>query len=866
MTYEDSREGAQGRTSIGSSKSVSMFSHAVGEPYMDSLSILKSPVRLDSHQWSTAEATGTQFLRFSLPEAFLLNNTFHKALLSIYTFYKANIKITIQINATPQHMGLLCLWWDPFNQYNAVPSAPSPYDGKPGPKQPNVFTVSGQPHAYLQACDSSPIDLPIRYEHPQSCLTTNSVDPITNMGTFGVMIINPLEAPPTSSSTVTVQMFMSFEDVEVGVPIWPHTPIIPALQQGDVVIDMDPSDTDIPAPTGSYVDASNPGGDYGPPPKAKQASWWEKGLGFLGGVAGTAWNAFTGNWGGAITSGIGAVKSLLMDKPPDPLRATHNMVFPVPPLAHTQGVGGYVRLDAAPIGGYTQIDFSSSDPKEQKMMEIMKTPMMCYRFDWSATQAPNVLLMRLPVTPSVCNYDIVGGEFRYADDTPSVGLGTYIKRNPTYLSKVSSLFRFWEGSIKYHFQFVTTSLHTGKVMVTFIPNNQSDPGTQTLPQQSCAPSEVFDVAGQKNFDFSPKWVSGEPRKMWYDWASVDYSLLDDRFIYGFIEVRVVGQLTTTNAIPATVHCNVYISAGDDFFCESLIHNPYSFPAGYSVQTTIPAPELAIQQGDEDPAYSSITPDKPLNNMHTTPPCQMTNQAIGDIRDPCRRANYLGIYTVPMRQAYTQTASGLWEGQLPFFNNPVYTDSAANLFTVPPLGTASTNSAALVSPNPQQNLMAYVSDMYVFYSGGVDFTFIPITSGSTGVHLKASNYPLYSDDLNRVPQQRIGNGSWGSLASHMTVLGQQRALQITSPFTSNYNQLALLRDVGTSYDEEVYSSGVVVLEALASSTENFINVGTADEPLYVLLVEVYKTAADDFRFSWLVSPGEEWTFVNGSPPP
>jgi hypothetical protein len=863
MTYDDSREKASGSTTIGSMKPVSMFTHAVGEPYMDALAIFKSPIRLASFQWTTGTAEGTQFLRYKLPEAFLLNETFHKLMLQTYTFYKADIKITIQINATPQHMGLLCLWYDPFNQYADTSFTPTTYTGKPGPKTPNVFTVSGQPHAYLQACDSDPIDLPIRYEHPQSCLTTNSIDPITNMGTFGVMVINALECPPTSSSSVTVQMWMSFENVEVGIPIWNHTPAIPAIQQSEdrEVVDLRTPDDYV------EVGAMKDEDSYGPPRQAKQTAWWEKGLGFLAGVGGAVWNGFTGNWGGAVRNGVEAVKSLLMDKPPDPLRAVNNMLFPVPPLAHTQGVAGYVRLDAAPMGGYTNIDFSSSDPIEQKMMTIMKTPMMCYRFNWSESDAPGTQLFRLPVTPSVCNYQQVGGDYRLISGTVAETPGTYILRNPTYLSKVSSLFRFWKGSIKYHFQFITTSLHTGKVMCTFIPNNYTSPGTQTLPQQTCASSEVFDVAGQKNFDFSPKWASAEPRKSWYDWATVDYSALDDRTIYGWIEMKVVGQLTTTNAIPGTVHCNVFISAGEDFFCESLFHNPFSFPAGYPVQTDVgtPAPSRAIQQSDEDPEYKSGTDAEPLNNMCSTLPSQMTNQAIGDIRDPCRRANYLGVFSVPMKQLFTGvgTGTGLWRGTLNFHNNPVYTDGASNLETAVPMGSGLV-APLWVSPNPQQNLMAYVSDLFVFYSGGIDFTFIPFSSNSS-VHLKAYYYPLLNDDIDRVPRQLLSNGSYGSLASHMTVLNQQRALQVTAPFTSNYNQLALLNDVGTVYDEEVYSSGVVTLEVTASTNEGFVQISEEPGQDPVFFVEVYKTLADDGRFSWLVSPGMEWTLKTPMPP-
>jgi len=836
---------------------------------MDALQIFRSPIRLGSREWDTGDSSGAQFLQFELPQAFVSNPTFHQLMLRTYVFYKPDIKVTLQINATPQHMGLLRLWYDPFTQYSATHQPPNFYNGKPDVKTANVFTTSGQPHQDVQASDSSPADLHIRFEHPQTCLTTNSVDPISNMGRIGVMVINPLESAPTSSTSVTVQMWIQFVGCDVAVPIWDHTPVIPALQQSDdVVINMDSGDTDISAPTGSYVvppAADVPSDSYGPPPSANQPrAWWEKGLGILAGIGGTIWNGVTGNWGGAMRSGIDTVKeigNLFMDKPSDPMRSVNNMIFPIPPLAHTQGVGGYVRLDAAPIGGYTEIDFSSSDPIEHKLASLMKIPMMIYRFDWPATAAPGTQLMRIPVTPSVCGYDDYEGMFRYSDGTLSGDAkAKYRLRYPTYLSKFSSFFRFWSGSIQYKFQFITTSLHTGKVICTFIPNNYTDPTTQTLPQQTCAQTVEFDVRGQQNFTFSPSWQSSMARKMWYDWTSVSAEA-DDRAILGWIEIRVTGRLTTTNSIPGTVHCNVWASAGDDFFCETLMHDPFSFPAGYPVMTTIPPPVsfksededdfVAIQQaGDEAPSYSIAPGTEKSNNMKKMFPSQMTNQAVGDVRDLCRRANYMGIFPVVLKPV---TPTGLFRGEITWLNNPVYTDGASNYENILPL-------AEMIPPNPSQNMMANVATSFVFYSGAIDWTFIPYTA-KAAIHLKATYYPLRQDDLDaKNSYVKTGNGSFGSLPAHMTIVSQQGALQVTTPFTSNYQQLAI--QTTALYDSEVYTSGDLFLELTTCDTTG-LTPGEV-EGTFVAYIEVYKAFGDDARFSWAVAPGLEYSFLEPLP--
>jgi hypothetical protein len=860
VTYEDSRQQIAGDSNLGIPKTVSMFKHAVGESYMDAIKIFQSPVRLASQEWDTSITAGAQFLQYELPAAFAANPTFHKLLLQMYVFYKPDIKITVQINATPQHMGLLRLWYDPFTQYTQTLLPRTSYEGKPLPKRPTIYTTSGQPHKDIQACDSSPTDLHIRFEHPQSCLTTNSIDPISNMGRIGVMVINPLEASATSSTVVTVQMWMQFVSCEVAVPIWDHVPQIPtaAELQGDTAGVDDSPIIDNPDMSG-FVDVPTSEGidSYGPPPSNASKSWWARGLGVLGGIAGTVWNAMTGNWGGAAAMGTKTAidaMGLFMDKPSDPLRAVHNMIFPITPLAHTQGINGAVRLDAAPIGGYTDIDFTSSDPSEQKFSNLMKIPMMFNQFNWASTDAPGTLLFNIPVTPAVCHYEDAPVNINYSDGTPGQGTGRYI--TPTYLSKYSSLFKFWSGSIKYHFQFVTTSIHTGKVICTFIPNNYANRMDQTLVQTTCASTVEFDVAGEKNFEFTPGWVSAIPRKTWTDWSIVDYSALDDTSILGWLEVRVTGRLTTTNAVPGTVHCNVWISAGDDFFCETLLHDPFQYIAGDTINTLVappPPPDAAELQGDTNPEYAFDEQTSKINNMSSINPSQMTNQAVGDVRDPCRRANLLGLFRIPLITAEQNVEAAdnvMYYGQINFWNNPFYTGAASQT------GSITTSTIVDIGDwkvNPDQNFLASVGTGFVFYSGALDWTIIPY-SPMTNKKLSVRYHPGV-DNVNDTPLIRGGFYHHTAYPVHTTILGQQNAIQVTTPYTSNYNQLAITSSL--DYSESVYSSGYLTVEVTASDVSDLPVINDIPQ----LYVEVFKTLGDDGRFSWAVSPAEEVTLLS-----
>jgi len=835
---------------------------------MDPREIFFSPIRLGSYEWTTATAAGTQFFQYLVPEIFIDQATFHKSLLEMYVFFKPTVKLTLEINATPQHMGLLCFWYDPFNQFADTATVPPTYNGKPTPKMPNIFTTSMQPHVYIQAADSNKVDLTIPFEHPQTCLTTNSADPITNMGKINTMIVSPLEAPASSSSSVTVQLWLQFESCELSFPEYPHTAQIPTLlceaqsgeefvegtQNGDIVTPMGEDMT-----SGSYLKIGGAEGSYGPPKQSSSGSWWSRGISVLGGMAGTAFNAITGNWGGAITSGIKTLidfGGFFMDKPTQVLRAVNNMLYAIPALGHVKGVDGSVRLDACQVGGYLPVGISTNDPMEQKFHNLMRIPSMFYKFDWADTQAPGTVLMTIPVTPGVCNYETIADTAYYADGTP--GNGTYIRKDPTFLSQFSSFFRFYSGTMKYGFKFVTTGLHTGKVAVTFIPNNYSNRGTETFSQATCATTEIFDVAGERDFSFTPPWMSALPRKTWYDWSVIPYGDVDDRTILGWVTVRVAARLTTTNAIPGTVHCFVFISAADDFFCESLMRQPFQTVAGNRVLTSSDAPttlECEPQAGEEaehtiDPGSGRVADDASVQ------PTFMTNVQVGDVRDACRRANLLGIFPIQLYEPISnpgQSTEGLYGGSLTFHSNPVWTGAACNTAGIP----------SLVPVNPDQDMMAAVMSSFVFYSGGINFTFIPYTSNNNIV-LQAAYYPLQTDDIDRLPITLQTPFLQTSLASHLTLCGQQRALQVSCPYTSNYQQLAIQSN--NTYQDEVYTSGQVTLSVSATDVAGLPRYPNPDTGTPTVYVAVYRTFGDDGRVSWPVAPASTWTCTNITPIP
>jgi hypothetical protein len=822
----------------------------VPEGYIDNKRMLMSEIRYDSFQWSTSQAAGTNFLVKNLPDIFAQVASFHRTALRTYCFYRPTLTLRLQVNATPQHMGLLRLWWDPMSQYALTSSdfsargnlaPPANAIGQISPKDPNIFATSGQPCVELQASNSSPVTLTIPFEHLLDCLTTNSADVVDFMGRLSVQIVSPLDCPSTSSQAVTVQLWGSLQ-CDLHVPIWEHDPIIPS---GFTYLEPQADDG---AGTGS--------------------NWWSSALSLGKGVAGTIWNATTGNWNGALKTGLGTFNEaagLFMDKPNDPLRATHNMVHPFPPLAHCQGVGGGVRLDATPEGGYTETNFTTTSPAELSLYHIARQPMMFRTIHWSASQAPGTRIERIPVTPMLGNWSNVDTYLSSSTNCAQAANATsVIGFNHTYLSYVSSLFQYWSGSITFKFKFVTTQFHTGRVLVTYIPNNMPEDTTLSLSELTSANSKTFDVAGDKEFTFTAPYYSPMARKSVYPWAETSDSQIDDRFISGWLEMRVIGSLTTTNAVPETVPVFVYISAGPDFFLEGVKRGPFWTPDGDQIISpyiplSTPGPFSLEAQADDE--------DELVNNTSTVQPRQLTNSKIRVVQDVGRRLVPLHTPAVKMEPKNVQffdpltpdtkyiVNSGFF-GYVSYDVNP----SVMGAFSLLPPEGWNTRYTDFFSSG--QDLPSVLSKLFVFWSGSIEYLFIPQIPTEVPMSMKAVFWPGYTDDVRLGDLSLEANfaktqGCLGSLPVHETVVNQQRAFQVSVPYYSNFNQL-LVQSTRTT-DPTLFTSGKLIVQFWMGSDANLYSVTEGVATSKFFPCEVKRALGDDFRFSYLVAPPREIAF-------
>jgi hypothetical protein len=483
--------------------------HLMNESFLSSTDMLKNPIVVDTVSWVTANTPGTIIATFQLPEIFTTVATFHKIQLSVYTYLKMSPHLRFQLNSTKFHQGRLICYYDPFDTMDPLSF-----------KQPSIYAATGQPNVLLDASLSNTGELKIPFEHLLSYLTTNSVSNMPAMGTVNVMVLNTLQTTGATNN-VTLQVLLSCDDVELHLPIAPHTPL---LTIGEVPFE---------AQSGKIKEIV-----------AGATTALTSGLSAFGSMCtGKFGKSF--QEGGKALGGVGQVLSAFdLDKPTRVDPTSGNCLSTYSALTHMVGPDDSVRLDTNQVGGYYDHPLYSSAPSaETKIIEIVKTKMLAQVLNWTTTQVPGTILATIPIHP------------RYANIVPVViGGQTFQQMNPTFLSYLSTFFRYWRGSLSYRFDFISTSFHTGRLALIFMPNvDLAFPATLNL--QTNYPTHVLDLHEQKSFDYSIPYVSTTPRKeMFFPevYTAPDTHVVDENVI-GYIRVIVYTQLTapTTVASRAT---------------------------------------------------------------------------------------------------------------------------------------------------------------------------------------------------------------------------------------------------------------------------------------------------------------------------
>jgi hypothetical protein len=569
------------------------------------------------------------------------------------------------------------------------------------------------------------------------------------MGQLRFEVLNALQTSIGGTDPITVNVFVSAADIDLHVPMRPHTVLFSAASE--VVANI----------------------------KLKDVA------GTIGGVAKTATGAIadlkSGNFKGLLST---AKDFFSLDRPASIDSRQGNCLATISAPCHMLGLDQAVRMGATQDGSYTITDFSTAPASDMLIENIITKPMIFDRFTWQTSNAENDLLATIPVTPGLCKW--VSVEF-----TP--GGTQYLRQNPTFLSYFAAMHEFWRGGITFTFDFAATQFHSGRLMFVFEPNGQTTPLAgvgATVSDYSNNPNLIFDLRESKKVSFSVPFNSSTPRKRCVPSQWVATPPASDIDVLGYLRILVLSPLTVAENMPLTVEFNGWVSASPNFkFYAPRVRSSTFFFENAPTSAPVNPDDVVYTNAGDDNVLRETQPSKPIlktNSQLPTP--NYFGEEVKDVRDLARR--YSRYHT-----SQTMTADPARSGIV----------NAKSSFGAHPDLYYAANFVSNI-PNSAQSFATLISRLYALWSGSIRWKFVPLTDRTKTLQLVTSYF--FNDEIDQEP---TSTGNYSAYPLVVTNAPQDTAQELELPFYSLYAQNLCQNDTTGAYRDGIYTPGYIQLE-------------------------------------------------------
>nr|QZZ63368.1 hypothetical protein [Leuven Picorna-like virus 5] len=472
-------------------------------------------------EWKVSHKKTDDLFRGGVPKLiFDSNNAMLTQQLKLFAFFRAGVKIRIQVNGTKFHSGVLIA-------YMEVPLWNHDSDKTYYHEDNRVCW----PHILLDASTSNSGEITIPFV---SMLTHFSQQKGTlessSMNTLGQLIIqplNPLRAADESSQVISGTIYASFISPEV------HHPTLPVeFEYG----------------TG-YVQGLE--------------SLMKKGAGALIDSGLGIADKFTGG----LVTGVGDALSSILglgDKPSDPVAAPPMINRAVDSLCHGAGLDRSIRLGLSPtalsnvtasVVGSTSSDFD--------LKTLAQIPSILETVEWKATDPVGKQVAEVLLCPT------------YIPDSRKQFLKkkTCAVYSPTMLAYVSRPNCLWRGSLMVKLQVVSTIFQSGRLYIVLDSHGTTDFNKKDFEDHMNHNLIVMDLEEKKEIVVKVPFMSVRPwlrcdRFRSLQNLSPNSETREKIFLgestIGFMKIYVANTLVRPNNVPDTVDINIYMYAGEDF--------------------------------------------------------------------------------------------------------------------------------------------------------------------------------------------------------------------------------------------------------------------------------------------------------------
>lgn len=427
----------------------------------DIRTFLAKPLEIKTFTWATTDVAGTTMSNLTIPFDSGMNSTvIFKEKLRGFMGFRATacLKFVASVNKFAQGRLL----------FHYIPGTPLKGASSGKMYLYNLQTRTQQPRVDLDIGIQTEADLKIPFVNAE--LFYNLVSGSNPWATLYTTVYSPLVG---SGASIQVSMFLHFEDVEVMIP------------------------TSVTVQSGGRRKANLTEKEQASGPLSRRFDTFSEALKVASQIPELSSVAGTASWVSEVCGNV--ARAFGYSKPSDIDGSAVMSNLQQPNSLNFDGVNANIPLG---MSCRQKIDvlpgFAGNDIDELSIKYICQRAAYFYDTTWSTTDPHNTLLFTVGVRPGAYYTPYtVGGRNCY----------TYAP-----VAYVQSIFGLWRGDLIFHFKFVKTQFHTGKLLIAFEPSNLHV-GPMTVNDAAFVHSEVVDISEKSEFHFRVPFLALSP---WLD--------------------------------------------------------------------------------------------------------------------------------------------------------------------------------------------------------------------------------------------------------------------------------------------------------------------------------------------------------------
>lgn len=690
------------------------------------------PVRISTIDWSMTDTFG-QFKSTIRPWTLFLSNVRVARKLANFAFLRGNLKLKFVINGSPFYYGAMKAIYQPLPNFTVstinspTPQALMPYSQRPG--------------TWLRPGRNEGGEMTLPFFWPKNWFAYQVDDP-DNLGVLDYVIYSVLRSANAAvSQNVTISTYAWIEDLELS-----GSTVLPQSSEQDEY-----GDGPVSRPATVVADAAAK--LAGVPVIGKFATATEIGARAVAHVA----KLFG-------YTNVPVIEDAHPFRPaPFPQLASCDIGYPVEKL--TIDSKNELSVDPRALG------LSSDD--ELSLSSFTSRESWVTNFTWNVTDAVDTLLFTSRVTPLMLRVssNAING---HVDQTP--------------MSMAATLFKYWRGDIIFHFRFIRSDYHRGRVRISFDPLGNTTTNIVNTAETSNAVftqivdlEETDDVEVRLPYQQALAYLETQPTAF-LTTSDVPFTAnggtftTTGRYNNGYITVRVLTDLSAPVAV-APIDCMVFARAADNFELADPTNPPVYLSRFVAQSAEVEEAEVQIDSGEKQ---THIMRER--NRLHH-------GELVASLRPLLRRSQYLGAYTsvAPTTTSLLPYSMGFAVHKLP----PAFGYDPAGEFTanqIVGVGTAPFNFVNLVP-------LAYILPSFVAYRGSTIWTFntnsdkpishLTATRSTDPTPNVSSYFQAANSSVNAVPRLAEARMLTASSGTAITNQYTQAGLTVELPNLTNY---------------------------------------------------------------------------------